>query len=396
MTEAILNECKIIKEKLIATRRELHQYPEIGGKLPKTRELVCERLDELGIPYRVNFGDDGLVADIKGSHEGKMIAFRADMDALHITENTGLPFKSKFEGQMHGCGHDAHTAILLAAAEIINKNKEKLNGSVRLIFQAGEETGTGAKQMLAEGALEGVDAICALHVGNLAGDSLPTGTMVVLPGPVSAGKDKFTITVCGKGTHSAFPEKGVDPILIAARIVNGCEELAARELPAGTAAVLSFGSLQAGMDHNSIPAEAVIKGSIRVQDVNIRDFIGERLKRICENIASAFRGECDVEIKRGSSTVMNDESLSEVVAEAVIETLGKEKVLTKISSALMGSDDFANYAERIPGVYFFLNTNNLAKGITQANHNPKFDVDEEVLWEGVAAYTAIALKYLNK
>ena len=395
MIESIVNDCKIIEEKLIVMRRELHKCPEIGGELPKTREIVCQRLDALGILYKLNLGDDGLVADINGSDVGKMIAFRADMDGLHVTEDTGLPFESEIKGRMHGCGHDAHTAILLAVAEIINKHKDKLKGTLRLIFQAGEETGTGAKQMIAEGALDGVDAICALHVGNLAGDDLPPGTMVVLPGPVSAGKDKFTITIRGKGTHSAFPEKGVDPILIAARIVNACEEMSARELPAGTAAVLSFGSFQAGIDHNTIPDSAVLKGSIRVQDANIRNFLGERLKCISENIASAFRADCDIEIKRGSATVMNDEHMSNFVAKAMDNILGKDKVVTKISSALMGSDDFANYAEKISGVYFFLCTNNADKKIVESNHNPGFDVDESVLWEGVAAYTAIAMEYLK-
>lgn len=395
MFKSIIEECKKTEGKLKNLRRELHKYPEIGGELPKTREIVCQALDDLGIPYKLNSGDDGLVAEIKGGQKGKTIAFRADMDGLHITENTGLEFESKIKGQMHGCGHDAHTAMLLAAAEIINNNKENLKGNVRFIFQSGEETGTGAKQMIAAGVIDDVDAICALHVGNLAGDDLPTGAIVVLGGPVSAGKDKFTITVRGKGTHSAFPEKGVDPILIAARIVNACEELSARELPAGTAAVLSFGSFQAGIDHNSIPESAILKGSIRVQDVNIRNFMGERLKCICEHIASAFRAECDVEIKRGSSTVINDENLRDLVAEAVAEFIGEENVITKTSSALMGSDDFANYAEKIPGVYFFLCTNNPEKGITQANHNPEFDIDESVLWKGVAAYIAVAMKFLS-
>jgi amidohydrolase len=280
-------------------------------------------------------------------------------------------------------------------AEILNENRTEFNGTVRLLFQTGEETGTGAKLMLKEGALDGVDAICSLHVGNLAGDSIKTGDIVVLGGAVSAGKDKFTITVRGKGTHSAFPEKGVDPIVIASKIVSGCEEISARELPAGTAAVLSFGSFQSGKDHNTIPDTAVLKGSIRVQDVNIRNFMGERLKSICENIASAFRATCDVEIKRGSSTVMNDVDFSDFAAEAITDVLGKESVVTRISSALMGSDDFANYAEKIPGLYFFLHTNNAEKGITEANHNPKFDVDETVLWKGVAAYCAIAMKYLK-
>ena len=323
------------------------------------------------------------------------LAFRADMDGLHITEETNVEYCSEIRGQMHGCGHDAHTAILLGVAEILNECRDELSGTVRLLFQSGEETGTGAKHMLEQGALEDVDAICSLHVGNLAGNDIKTGNLVVLGGAVSAGKDKFTITVRGKGTHSAFPEKGIDPILIAARIVNACEEISARELPAGTAAVLSFGSFQAGIDHNTIPDTAILKGSIRAQDVNIRNFIGERLKCICENTASAFRAKCDVEIKRGSSTVMNDENLSTLAAKAISEVLGEESVTTKTPSALMGSDDFANYAEKIPAVYFFLHTNNPEKGITESNHNPKFNVDEDVLWKGVAAYTAIAKEFLK-
>jgi amidohydrolase len=318
------------------------------------------------------------------------------MDALNVTEDNDFDYKSVFEGRMHGCGHDAHTAILLMAAEILNKHKSELCGNVRLIFQSGEESGSGALKMLEQGAIDGVDAICALHVGNLAGNDHKAGDVIVLPGPVSAGKDKFTITVKGKGTHSAFVHHGVDPILIAARIVNATEEIAARELPAGTAAVLSFGSLHAGIDHNTIPDTAVIKGSIRVQDVEIRNFIGNRMKAIAENIAAAFRAQCEVEIKRGSSTVMNDENLSEIVRKAAEDVIPRNKVVTKTSAALMGSDDFANYANKIPAVYYFLHTNNVQKGITEANHNPKFDIDEEVLWEGVAVTVSIAKRFLSK
>lgn len=395
MIQSILNANKKLNEKIVFMRREFHKYPEIGSNLPQTRRIVCGILDDLGITYKCSGKDDGLIVDIRGKNPGKTIAFRADMDGLHITEETGLEYSSEIQGQMHGCGHDAHTAILLGVAEILNEYKDELKGTVRLLFQSGEETGTGAKHMIDEGALEGVEAICSLHVGNLAGNEIKTGNLVVIGGPVSAGKDKFTITVRGKGSHSAFPEKGVDPILIAARIVNACEELPARELPAGTAAVLSFGCFQSGIDHNTIPGTAVLKGSIRAQDVHVRDFMGERLTCICKNIASAFRAECDVEIKRGSSTITNDENLSKLVAAAIADVLGEECVNTKVSSALMGSDDFANYAEKIPGVYFFLHTNNIEKGITESNHNPKFDVDEDVLWKGVAAYVAIAMEYLK-
>jgi len=390
-----VKEIKSLEARLVELRRELHRFPEIGGKLPLTRKIVCRELDRIGIPYTLNPDDDGLIAEIKGGKEGKTIAFRADMDALHVVEETGLPYSSEIEGQMHGCGHDAHTAMLLVAAEVLFAHRDKLCGSVRLLFQSGEETGTGAKAMLTLGAIDGVDAICALHVGNLAGNDIETGKIVVLEGPVSAGKDKFTITVKGKGTHSAFPEKGVDPILIAARIVNGCEEINARELPAGSAAVLSFGSLQSGIDHNSIPDTAVIKGSIRVQDVCVRDFIGKRLCEISEGIAKAYRADCTVDLKRGSSTVMNNPSLSRLVADATAEVLGEDAVVTRISSALMGSDDFANYADRIPGVYYFLCTNNPEKNIVESNHNPHFDVDESVLWQGVASYVSCAMKYLK-
>ncbi len=391
----IISETKKLEDKLIFLRRELHKCPEIGGALPNTLAIVKKYLDEIGISYKINKDDDSLIAEIKGVNKGKTVAFRADMDALHITEDTLLPFSSEIEGQMHGCGHDAHTAILLIAAEILNNHKDLLNGSVRLLFQSGEETGTGAKQMLKYGALDGVDAICALHVGNIVGDDAKTGDVFVLSGPVTAGKDKFTITVNGKGTHSAFPEKGIDPILIAARIVNACEEISARELPAGTAAVLSFGSFNAGIDHNTIPDTAIIKGSIRVQNESIRNFMGKRLRDIAENISSAFNATCTVEIKKGSATVVNDKVMSDLVKTSVEEVLGQDMVKSQFSSALMGSDDFANYSSIIPGVYFFLYTNNEEKGITASNHNSKFNVDEDVLWEGVAAYTAIALKYLS-
>lgn len=387
---------KELESQLLDLRRQLHRIPEIGGELPRTRKVVRDFLDELGIPYTLNSQEDGLVADIQGAAAGKTIAFRADMDGLHIDEEADCAFKSEISGQMHGCGHDAHTAVLLMAAKVLWESREQWNGRVRLLFQSGEETGTGAKQMIANGALDGVDAICALHVGNLAGEGHRAGDMIVLPGPVSAGKDKFTITVYGEGTHSAFPEKGVDPILIGARIANAFEEINARELPAGSAAVVSFGSFQAGTDHNTIPKEAVLKGSIRVQDEQMRTWIGQRLQCIAEHIALAFRGRCEVSIKKGSKTVMNDPGLAALVARAVAAELGEEKVLTRIASELMGSDDFANYAQRIPAVYFFLHTNNPEKGITEANHNPRFSLDEEVLWEGVAAYVAIARTYLAK
>ena len=392
--KSILSECKKLETKLIEMRRELHKIPEIGGQLPKTRRFVCERLQELGIPYRLNEGDDGVVAEICGAKKGKTIAFRADMDALHANEENAAEYRSQHAGKMHGCGHDAHTAVLLSAAEILSGRKDRLAGRVRFLFQTGEETGTGAKQMIAEGALEGVDAIFALHVGALAGRDLPAGTLTVLPNAVSAGKDKFTITVHGKSTHSAFPALGIDPIRVAARIVVACEERMKKENANGTA-VLSFGSVAAGEDHNTIPASALLKGSIRCQDEKHRSFLGKSLQEISEEIARSYGATCTVNLVKGSSTVVNDEGLALLAAGAIEAALGKEGLQTQTQSALMGSDDFANYLKKVKGVYFFLHTNNPEKGIMAFNHNAKFDIDEETLYRGVAATVAIAEKYLG-
>ena len=395
MLNIILSECKEKEDTLLALRRELHKFPEIGGELPRTKKIVCSFLEKYGISYAENPDDDGVVAWISGGNAGKCIAFRADMDGLHINEETAVPFRSEIKGQMHGCGHDAHTATLLVAAAILNEKKEELNGTVRFLFQTGEETGTGAKEMIKQGALDGVDAICALHVGNLAGEDHNAGDVIVLPGAVSAGKNKFTLTVYGKGTHSAFPEKGIDPILIGAKIIQACADFSKSEHLREKAAVLSFGSFNAGIYNNTIPDTAILKGSIWAQNETLRNYIGEWLASTSECIAESVGARCVADIHKGSATVMNNHELSDFVQTAIGEALGRENIITKTSSALKGSDDFANYASRVPAVYFFLHTNNEGKGIVEANHNPNFNIDESVLWKGVACYVAIAQKFLK-
>ena len=393
LTDFILSEIKKREDKLIALRRELHKFPEIGSELPETRKIVCDFLDKIGVPYTKNPDDDGIIAEIKGQCDGKCIAFRADMDGLHIVEDNEHPFKSQIEGQMHGCGHDAHTAILLLAAEILNEHKRNIKGTVRFLFQSGEETGTGAKKMLENNALDKVAAIFALHVGNLAGDEHNSGDIIALPGAVSAGKNKFSITVIGKGGHSAFPHKAIDPIIVGANIVTRCRKMMESEYK-DSAAVLTFATFNAGIDHNTIPEQAILKGSIRVQDKNLREEISAKLEEISIKTAEEFSAKCEVNIKRGSQTIINNNELSCFTAKTCSDIFGKERVKTTLPRPLMGSDDFANYASLIPAVYFFLHTNNEEKGIVEANHNPRFDVDESVLWKGVAAYVALALKYL--
>ena len=391
----IVDEARSLHGELVEVRRLLHRIPEIGDDLPRTKRFVCEYLDKIGVPYKTIDGADGIIAEIKGLTAGKTVALRADMDGLHIDEDNGLPYRSELAGQMHGCGHDAHTAILLLTAKLLRTHRDRLKGNVRFIFQTGEETGTGAKKMIANGAIDGVDAAFALHVGNLGGDVLSSGDLAILPGFVSAGKIKFTVTVKGRGTHSAFPEKGIDPIIVAANIIVGFKEIMAKEIDCGSAAVLSVGSIHAGEDHNTIPETATIRGSIRAQDPAVREFLAKRVRELSEDMAASAGATCILDIKRGSESVKNDEKMAELAANAVRGISEENKVFTKLPKPLMASDDFANYAQRIPSVYFMLHTNNAEKGIVEANHSPRFDVDEAVLYKGVAAYAAIALEFLN-
>ncbi len=391
----IKTEAKALENELLEVRRFLHGIPEIGDQLPQTKAFVCAYLDKIGVPYRCLSDCDGVVAEIKGTPFGKTVAFRADMDGLHIQEETDVPFQSKIAGQMHGCGHDAHTAILLLTAKLLNRHRSRLQGNVVLIFQTGEETGSGAKKMIASGAIDNADALFALHVGNLAGDTLASGDFAILPGFVSAGKIKFTITVKGKGTHSAFPERGIDPITVAAKILMGFKDIMENEVASGSAAILSVGSIHAGEDHNTIPETATLKGSVRAQEPSTREALARKAEELSSRLAAEAGAICFLDIKRGSESVCNDDAMAALAADAVASVLGEKNVRTQLPNPLMASDDFSNYAKRIPSVYFMLHTNDEKKGIMESNHNPRFDIDENVLWEGIAAYTAIAIKFLN-
>ena len=393
---SLLNEVRAIESELISVRRTLHKIPELGDKLPKTKAVVCAYLKNLGIPYREMDDGDGVIAEIVGKRNGKTIAFRADMDGLKIEEETEVPFRSEIPGQMHACAHDVHTAILLLTAKLLLRYKENLFGRVRLLFQTGEESSTGAKKMIACGAIEGVSNVFAIHAGNLAGDTLSAGDFAILGGYVSAGKNRLTITVKGKGTHSAFPEKGNNSLLIAAKIVLAINEITKNELPLDTAAVLATTAIHGGADQNTIPEKTTILGSIRAQDPAVREFLTKRVEEICETVTKEAGATYAIDVIRSSQSIWNDEKTASTVADAVSKVLGLDCVKRNLPKPLMASDDFVYFSKALPSVYFTLHTNNPDKGITEANHNPRFDVDESVLYKGVAAYLAIALRFLNE
>lgn len=388
------NEAKNLQDYIVKLRRDLHQIPEVGQELPQTAAYVRAELDRLCVSYKVNEGDGGLIATIQGSKPGKTIALRADMDALPILEETGLPFAST-NGCMHACGHDTHTAMLLGAAKILQKNTDKFSGTVRLFFQTAEEICLGAKAIIDNGGMEGVDAVFGTHIGTIFGADIPSGTLLAPAGGFMASFDKFTITVKGIGCHGSTPEKGVDPVNIAAHIVLALQAINSREFNACVPVVVTIGSIHGGSQYNIIPNEVVIEGTVRCVDAEVRQKIARRIGEISAATASAFGGTATNVMTWGAPPVVNNAEMAALAAEAAKAALGEDSVLTELAAPNMGGEDFAFYLEKAPGCFMFLSASNPEKGTTVPHHNPKFDIDEDVLWRGAAVFVAIVDKYLN-
>ena len=389
-------ECQNLQNYLIEMRRELHQIPELGLDLPQTQAYVVKKLEEYGIEYVLNKGDSGIVAYINKGKSGKCVALRADMDALPITEETGLPFASK-NGCMHACGHDAHITMLLGAAKVLKAHEDALNGEVRLIFQTGEELSKGAPVMLKNNAMDGVDAVFGTHIGSLLGKEYPAGRFIVCPGPVMASFDRFVVNVKGTGCHGSTPEKGVDPINIAAHIVLSLQEINAREFNACTPVVLTIGKICGGSQYNIIPGEVVIEGTIRALTEEDRQKLAKRIGEISESIAKAFGGSAELEMDWGAPAVINNAEMAAFAGDCAKEVLGDADVLTSVPHPNMGGEDFAYYLNMLPGAFMFLSSVNPDKvpGSDIAHHNSKFTLDEEVFWKGAAVFVNIAEKYLK-
>ena len=388
-------DCRELQNTITEYRRDLHRIPETGGRLPATRAYVEEKLREFGIPFTENRSDDGLTAEIRGACPGKILALRADMDALPVEEATCLPFSSENPGRMHACGHDAHMAMLLGAAKVLKEHSPELKGTVRLLFQTEEENAAGAVRTIAEGGLKDVDAIFGTHIGCIISSAIPSGTVIAAPGPVMASMDKFTVRVHGEGCHGSTPEKGVDSINIAAHIVTGLQEILARELAAVKPAVLTVCHIEAGKTFNVFPSDALIEGTFRTLDEEVRKMIASRIGEIASSIASAFRGTAETEIAWGAPPVVNDPAMAALAADCAEELLGPEKVIRNLTAPTMIGEDFALYLLECPGAFLFLSSADPEKHTDFPHHSPYFDVDEDVLWEGAALFVRIAEKYLG-
>lgn len=392
---SLINESRDILDQIITWRRDLHQIPETELDLEKTSAYVQSELDKLGISYQVGLAKTGVVAIIQGNKEGKTIALRADMDALPMKERTGATYASTNDN-MHSCGHDAHTAMLLGAAKLLKERRNDLSGNVKLIFQPAEEQPGGAKIMIEEGVLENpkVDAIIGLHVGNIV-SGLEYGKVGIKANALMAASDIITLKIKGVGCHGSAPHNGTDPITIAGYVVTALQQIVSREVKATEPMVLSFGKISGGTTFNVIPEEVELTGMVRTFSPETRSFVRKRFEEITNSVVTGLGGECEIDYFHSYPPLINDPELTAFVAQSAEKILSKDEIVY-LEEPVMGAEDMSYYLEEIPGAFFFLGTNNPEKGITYSNHSSKFDVDEEQLWKGPALMAQTCIDWLNQ
>lgn len=316
-------------------------------------------------------------------------------DPLPIKEETGASYAAEHDGFMHACGHDAHTAMLLGAAKVLQSNRAALTGEAVLIFQTAEETAKGAKNVIANGWLDGADAAFGMHIGTIISNTAPAGTIFAVPGCCMASFDRFTIRVTGAGCHGSTPEKGTDPINAAAHIITALQAINSREFNACAPIVVTIGSIHGGSQYNIIPDCVEMEGTIRSVDNGVRMAVAQRIEQIAAAQAAVFGADAQCVIDWGAPPVINDESMARLAAEAAKEITGEERTVTRLAAPNMGGEDFAYYLERLPGAYLFLSSANGAKNCAFAHHNSRFNVDEDVLHMGAALYVNITERFLN-
>lgn len=401
----LLKDINQIEAKVIDWRHHFHENPELSNQEFNTAKKIAAHLRNLGVEVQENVAITGVVGILKGDLPGKVIALRADIDALPVTERNDLPFKSNiratFMGQetgvMHACGHDTHIAILMGVAEVLSKHKNLLKGTVKFIFQPAEEGPPpgeegGASLMIKEGVLENpkVDAIFGLHISS----GNPVGTISYKPGGTMAAVERFVVKVKGKQTHGARPWGGVDPILISAKIIDGFQSIISRESELiNEAAVITVGKITAGVRFNIIPESAEMVGTVRTLDPSMRELIIRRMNEMASGIAKAYGGSATIDWHSNTVITYNDLELTKQMLPSLEASAGKKNVI--LVKATTGGEDFSYFQEKVPGLYFFLG------GMTPGNkeafphHTPDFKIDDSSMLLGVKTFCQMTIDYLN-
>ena len=370
-------------DRLVALRRELHQYPELSWQEARTAAVISRFLHDCGIHHRTNIAGHGVVADIPGKTGVPCVVLRADTDALPIQEETGLEFASVHKGVMHACGHDGHTTMLLGAAALLSQEND-LPAPVRLIFQPAEEQGTGAIAMIKEGALDGAGLIFGGHLDR----HYRPGTIVVSEGPVNASSDNFAIEIIGQGAHGARPHESIDAVVVGSLMIMALQTIVSREVDPARPSVVSVGQFHAGTAPNVIAGQAKLEGTVRAQDPAVRRQLLNSVRRIAESIAQLHGAKIHVMVTEGTPPLVNDAVMAVLARRAAIETVGEKNVLP-LKTANMGAEDFSYYLEEIPGAYVRFGSQVPGREGYPA-HSSKFDFDEEALAVGATYYRAIA------
>lgn len=385
MKKQIIEKCDLLSEELKRHRRHLHSNAEVGFETNKTSEYIYKALCSIGV--ECSFLYDGcVVGNIYGKEGGKTVLLRADIDALPIKEQTGLDFSCE-SGNMHACGHDMHTAMLLGAAEILYSERGGLCGNIRLLFQPGEEILSGAKRAIDCGVLSGVDCALTLHV--MTDTDIPTGSVLLsFDSPSAPSADFFEIKISGKACHGSSPALGVDPITCACRIVTDLEHIRAYELGIHERAVLTFGQILGGVGANAIPDEVILRGSLRCFDENVRAFYKARFEKVTFSIASAFRCGAEINYTSGCPSLINDTVLVEKTAKTLEEHFGAQRVIKikNTKSNLQGSEDFAYISQRVPTVSVAVAAGCRKDGFIYPLHSPKVIFDENALTVGCEVF----------
>ena len=376
-----LDKAKALEEYMVSLRRHFHQHPEKSMEERETTAFIMAQLNEIGIPHR-KLSPSGVVAEIAGGRPGKTVALRADMDALTIQEETGLPFASEAEGLMHACGHDLHMAGLLGAAKLLWQERQSLGGNVRLIFQPGEEVGKGAKAVIEQGGMEGVDMVFGMH--NM--PSLPAGTVAGSVGPVFSAADYFKITIQGKAGHGATPEDAIDATVAASALVMNLQPLVSREISSLESLVITVGQLHSGTRFNIISGEAVLEGTVRSFDPAIHHMVPGAMERVVEGIARAYRVEATLEYDKVAKACVNEEGFTELCLKSA------EKVAQVAPEGRqMIAEDFSEYMQLCPGAFFLYGS-----GCEYPLHSDHFAGDEQALITACAMYAQVAVDALSQ
>jgi amidohydrolase len=385
----IHNLIKASREEVIGWRRYFHQYPELSFQEEKTAQFVYETLQTFGDLEITRPTKTSVMARLIGQQPGKVIALRADMDALPIEEENDFDFVSQNAGVMHACGHDGHTAMLLGTAKLLTQLKEHIKGEIRFLFQHAEELFPGgAQEMVEAGVLDGVDHVIGIHLCS----PIEVGKMAICHGPATSGTDTFDLRIQGKGGHSSEPHATVDPIAVGSQVINNLQHIVSRNLDPLEKLVVSVTKFHSGTAHNVIPDIATLSGSVRSLNPEFRQQIPNLIERIVKGVTEAHDASFEFDYHFGYSSVVNDDYVREVIEETIIDVWGEDTLLQL--PALMSGEDFSAFSDTVPSCFIFVGAGNQNKGIIYPHHHPRFSIDEDALEMGVELFAQTSLRLL--